>query len=158
MKKNIIFICLLFILFSCKDKKEKINSFTFDHLKCEMKIYAQNDSTKPFMKLDLYFAYPAKAENDTILSRVQKAFVYAFAGEKYAGMSPKGAFEAYKDSLAMDSQSLASDMQDDLDLFGECYINIKTEVTDTTQNIIAVKTEKKYIRRRTSRFVQCILL
>jgi len=140
MKKLLFFSFVFFTILSCKDPV-KTTVPEFDKIEIDKKIFASNDSTKPYMRLNLTLTYPVAYQNDTILSHLQKIFVKAFVGEDYLSKSPKGAFEAYEADFTEDALSLAHDMNDDLGLFGECFQKIKTDVVDTTRNLITVKTE-----------------
>lgn len=141
MKKLLFAIFLFFAFLSCKDPVKKSVIPEFDKIELNKKIYALNDSTKPYMSLSLDFTYPVAFQNDTVLAQLQKIFVTAFVGEDYVGRSPKGAFEAYEKDFTDDALNLAQDMSDDLNLYGGCFQNIKTEVQDTTVNTITLKTE-----------------
>jgi len=141
MKKLLFVIFMFFMILSCKKPVTKTDTLQFDKFELDKKIYASNDSTKPYMTLTLNFTYPVVFKNDTTLAQLQKIFVKAFVGDEYAARSPKGAFEAYEKDFTEDAQNLAKDMNDDLRLYGGCFQNIKTEVQDTTRNLITVKTE-----------------
>ncbi len=141
MKKIVFLLFVFFGLLSCNNPVKKTTDLTFDKVEIDKKVFALNDSTKPYMKLNLSFTYPITGVNDTILSRIQKIFVEAFAGEEYLGRSPKGAFEALEKEYTEDALNLSSDLDGDLNWFGECYRNVSTDVIDTTKTIITVKTE-----------------
>lgn len=142
MKKLLFIILVFFGILSCTPPAPKNIPLTFDTIREDTKIYASNDSTKPYLNLTMSFTYPVAYKNDTIIDKLQKDFVLAFLGEDYAGRSPKGAFDAYKKDFAEKSLELASAMSDDLSMFGECYEKIITEVADTAGSIITVKTER----------------
>jgi len=95
------------------------------------------------MKLSLEFTYPSTFSNDTLLVNIQKIFVEAFAGDEYAGRSPKGAFEAYEKDLSDESLALAADLGKDIPDFSEYYQKVKTSVTDTIGSLITIKTENE---------------
>lgn len=140
MKKCLLIISVFFIVLSCKDPVKKESPLTFDKLQIDKKIYASNDSTKPYMNLHMSFTYPITSVNDTILHDMQKVFVLAFAGEDYEGRSPKGAFDGFEADFTDNALELASMIGTDLSLFSECYQKLTTEVIDTTHNVISVKT------------------
>lgn len=139
MKKLLFALFLFFSILSCKDPV-KTSAPAFDKIEVDKKIYASNDSTKPYMKLSLAFTYPSTFKNDTLLFSLQKIFVEAFIGDEYISKSPKGAFDAYEKEFTEDALLLAQDMGDDLGLYGECFQNIKTELVDTTENLLVVRT------------------
>lgn len=138
--KKIIFFSLLCVFISSCVKTNHPKELVFENLKIEKKIFASNDSTLPYMLLNLEFTYPTSCINDTILQRVQKEFVINFAGEEYIGRSPIGAFEALDKSLTEESLALANELAKDMPDFSEYYQIIKSEVIDTTKNVITVKT------------------
>jgi len=138
MRNIIIILSLLWIAYSCNTPLPKQPEF--EHLKSEKRIYASNDSAQPYMTLSMEFTYLSAFTNDTLLANIQKIFVVAFAGEDYAGRSPKGAFDAYEKEITDESLALASDLGKDIPDFSEYYQKIKTEVVDTAQNIITAKT------------------
>lgn len=140
MKKCLFIISVFFIVLSCKDPVKKEVPLTFDKLHIEKRIYASNDSTQPYMKLNISFTYPKTAVNDTILNDLQNIFVYAFSGDEYKGRSPKGAFDALEADFTADAIEMSQMVGIDLALFSECYLNLNTEVVDTTANTILVKT------------------
>lgn len=142
MKKIIPILFLLIFSFSCKDTVKK-ESLRFDNLIVEKKVFASNDSTMPYMKLTLDFTYPVSFYRDTVLNRIQKIFVEAFAGEEYVGRSPKGAFEAYEKDLTDESLELASYLNNDIADFAEYFQTIKTGIVDSTENILTIKTVKE---------------
>lgn len=141
MKKLTFILFVFFALLSCNNPSNKNNALSFDKIEIDKKVFAFNDSTKPYMKLNLSFTYPVTSVNDTVLHRMQKIFVRAFAGEEYLAKSPKGAFDALEKECTEDAQNLYSDLGEDLDWFGDCYQNISTAVLDTTSAIVTVKSE-----------------
>ena len=140
MKKIVVVLSILWGLYSCEVKQ---TTPEFEHLKSEKNIYVSNDSTKPYMKLDLEFTYPSKFNNDTLLVNIQKIFVQAFAGDEYAARSPKGAFEAFEKDITNEALILGSELGSEVPDFSNYYQKVKTVVTDTTGNIITVKTENE---------------
>lgn len=140
MKKLLLILFVVFTVLSCKDPVK--NSIPdFDKIEIDKKIFASNDSTKPYMQLALSFTYPSAFQNDTLLLSLQKIFIKSFVGEEFINKSPKGAFEAYEKEFTDEALILAQDMGDDLGLYGECFQNVKTEVVDTINSVIVLRTE-----------------
>ncbi|GAB6012305.1 RsiV family protein [Viscerimonas tarda] len=160
MKNFVVFLFLFFFLLSCTEPVKK-ESLAFDTLKVDKKIFASNDSTKPYMKLKLEFTYPVAYCNDSLLNKLQNLFVLAFAGEDYAGRSPKGAFELFEKQLTDESLEMASELDGDMALllktkqslplmtseldgdmadFANYYQTVKTAVVDSIDSILTVQT------------------
>lgn len=148
MKKGLTLLILFTAVFSaCKldTKKDVDNESTwkFSELSTEKKVYIDNDSLKPSMKLVFAMTYPSAYENDTILNYVQHVFSLAFAGKEYANLKPEDAVVKIENESLQQAADYAQAIGDDSDDFADYYQTITTSVSDTSrmEYYITAKTE-----------------
>lgn len=119
MKKQKLFIVASLILVGiCLTSCFKTNDDTkYDQLELDERVYlfAVNDTTMPYAKVDIEFNYPVKFKRKEDLPRLQQIFKGTFFNnQSYDALSPKDALHTYLESYTEEYREIGNQYYEDM--------------------------------------------